>query len=296
MRRLTSTQQSTLDYIRAYIVEHGFPPSKRDICRAFNLRSTNAAHDRIVELEKQGYIHLTPRVARGIRLAEGFPVSNTQLYVIEGPDAVGKATQAAMLADYLETRVIAFPRYETETGKLIKDLLMKRIEVVKTPGPSTPVSDAQRRDAMVLQQAMTFDRYTCKELWEHDGPLVLDRYWMSAWVYGGLDGLNAADLMQAHRGLPRPTHSFLLDVPLEQQVERLRARGREKDRYEDGATAFLERVRNAYLRLWDDESLMLADPCPLGRDVTIIDGTGTPEAVHRRIIGALSAAALRRKP
>lgn len=211
-----------------------------------------------------------------------------ELYVIEGPDAVGKATQSALLAEYLETQVVAFPRYETETGKLIEDLLHRRVEAWRTPKGmrEEPKSDPKLRDARVLQHAMTWDRYTCRELWDHAGPLVLDRYWMSGWVYGSLDGLDRAELMQAHRGLPVPEHTFILDLPGEEQLRRLAARGRVKDRYEEQA-AFLERVRARYLDLAHDESLMLAEPCPLGRAVTVINAEGPTDEVHRRIVNAI---------
>lgn len=215
---------------------------------------------------------------------------HAEIYVIEGPDAVGKATQARLLAEYLDCKSIAFPRYDTPTGQLIEDLLHRRLTLDEHSSAPAPKSDRALREARVLQHAMTWDRYTCAELWEPERTLVLDRYWMSGWVYGSLDGLAPAELVQAHRGLPVPAHTFLIDVPPEEQLRRLNARGRAKDRYEERA-AFLAQVRDRYIELLDDDRYLL-DPVngTLGKNVTIVNGLGTPEEVHARIVQAIISA------
>lgn len=43
MQRLTHRERAALDYLRAYITEHGYPPSRREIMMALDYRSPSAA-------------------------------------------------------------------------------------------------------------------------------------------------------------------------------------------------------------------------------------------------------------
>ena len=65
---MTKTQRQTLDFIAHHIDRHGYAPSVKDIAREFNLASTNGVSERIVALERDGYITRRRRVARSIVL------------------------------------------------------------------------------------------------------------------------------------------------------------------------------------------------------------------------------------
>lgn len=66
--RVTKTQRQTLDFIADHIDRHGYAPSVKDIAREFNLASTNGVSERIVALERDGFITRRARIARSIVL------------------------------------------------------------------------------------------------------------------------------------------------------------------------------------------------------------------------------------
>lgn len=78
----TKRQRDTLDFIRAFVDENGFPPTVRDICLGLGLSSTQTVHAHLHKLEEKGFIRLgnTHRslqlVARpGQRLSELIPLA-----------------------------------------------------------------------------------------------------------------------------------------------------------------------------------------------------------------------------
>jgi len=64
---ITPRQKRILDFIREYLDGNGHPPTTRDIAGHFGF-SAKAAHDHLHALEKKGYIRVTPRVPRGIKV------------------------------------------------------------------------------------------------------------------------------------------------------------------------------------------------------------------------------------
>ena len=68
MIQLTEIQQGTLDYIAGHIEEHGYAPSIREIAAACGGVKPNAVADRLVALERKGYISRTNGKARAIRI------------------------------------------------------------------------------------------------------------------------------------------------------------------------------------------------------------------------------------
>ncbi|WP_428262348.1 transcriptional repressor LexA [Haliangium sp.] len=53
---LTSRQRQILDFITAFIQEHGYPPTLREIGEHFGIRSTNGVNDHLKALEKKGFL------------------------------------------------------------------------------------------------------------------------------------------------------------------------------------------------------------------------------------------------
>jgi repressor LexA len=56
MKALTETQRGTLDFIVAYVRDHGYPPTIREIGAACGGVRTQAVVDRLIALERKGYI------------------------------------------------------------------------------------------------------------------------------------------------------------------------------------------------------------------------------------------------
>jgi dTMP kinase len=187
--------------------------------------------------------------------------------VIEGIDAAGKNTQAKLLAEKLKGKVISFPRYETPIGAMIKDVL-------HSDPRFNGYSSEQRH--LLLQSLMRMDkRLAQNEISESPVPIIADRYWHSAWVYGQLDGLPPAALLQ--NDLREPMIAFLLDLSPTAAVERMVARGRPLDRYEAEHASFAK-LAGLYRNLWGFGAV---SGSPL---YVTIDASGTPEAVHAAIM------------
>lgn len=73
---LTERQHEVLTFVAAYIDSEGFPPSLRDICKRFEMTSTNAARDHLLALERKGYVkrpHVAKRTARSIKVIHPVP-------------------------------------------------------------------------------------------------------------------------------------------------------------------------------------------------------------------------------
>lgn len=68
MTTITPAQQRVLDFVRAFIREKGFPPTRSEISAAMGYSSANAADQTLRYLAKKGAIELAPNISRGIRI------------------------------------------------------------------------------------------------------------------------------------------------------------------------------------------------------------------------------------
>lgn len=211
------------------------------------------------------------------------------LVAIEGIDACGKATQAAALAAWLtargvEAEVISFPRYETETGKVIRGLLRGGSVFA-----NIYESADMRAQAVVLQSLMAANRYevsTQLAVAADDAKKVtiLDRYWASGYAYGVADGLDRAWLMEVHRLLPKPRAWLFLDVGVE--VSMLR-RPERRDQYEASCDR-LTGARLAYLDLFGAASEATGWRHRHGSVWHVVDGARDAVAVTERLVEILA--------
>lgn len=67
-QKLTKRQEDVLIYIKKYIVEHGFPPSTREIGAALGLSSPATVHTHLKKLEDAGCIRKTNSKFRTIEI------------------------------------------------------------------------------------------------------------------------------------------------------------------------------------------------------------------------------------
>ncbi len=70
LHKLTRKQKEILEFIIQEIDNKNYPPSVREICSAFNLRSSSTAHSHLVALEKKGFIKRDPAKPRALELLE----------------------------------------------------------------------------------------------------------------------------------------------------------------------------------------------------------------------------------
>lgn len=68
--KISKKQNEILEFIKARILEKGYPPAVREICEAVNLKSTSSVHAHLETLEKNGYIRRDPTKPRAIEICD----------------------------------------------------------------------------------------------------------------------------------------------------------------------------------------------------------------------------------
>jgi repressor LexA len=82
----SSREQQVLQFVRAGVARHGYPPSIREIGDAVGLRSTSSVAYHLKALQKKGYLHRDPGRPRTVELlppepASGIPSPEPAAYV-----------------------------------------------------------------------------------------------------------------------------------------------------------------------------------------------------------------------
>ena len=85
MQALSPRQRETLEFVRAYLREHGAAPARPEIARGLGLSHVSTVDSHLLALMRKGWVELKPGAPRYIRLLrEDLPV------VIAGPIAAGE--------------------------------------------------------------------------------------------------------------------------------------------------------------------------------------------------------------
>ena len=99
MHKLTSRQAEILGYIKEYLQDTGFPPTRLEIAQEMGFKSPNAAEEHLRALARKGAIEMLPGTSRGIRL----PISEQLGLPIIGQVAAGNPILAEeSIADYCD--------------------------------------------------------------------------------------------------------------------------------------------------------------------------------------------------
>ena len=164
--------------------------------------------------------------------------------VLDGPDGVGKTTQAARLAEWLRTRggnvVTCRDPGGTPLGERLRPILLDR--------HTTPIGMRAEMLLYMASRAQLVDDVIRPAL-EAGQLVVADRYLLANIVYQGEAGGLDVDLLGrvgkvATDGI-LPDLTLVLDVPVE--TARARTSGA-RDRIEDRPGPYHERVRQGFLR------------------------------------------------
>ncbi len=193
---------------------------------------------------------------------------------LEGVEGSGKSTQARLLAETLgpDTLLTREPG-GTALGRGVRHLLLDHAHAGMAPAAEVLLFFADRAQHVseVLRPALRAGRN-----------VVCDRYVDSSLAYQGHGRGLPLDLIHAVAELAtgglRPDITLLLDLPVEDGLGRVRARG-EPDRLDAEELAFHRRVRDGYL------SLAAAEPARFAR----VDAAGDEAEVARRVRAALEA-------
>jgi dTMP kinase len=197
----------------------------------------------------------------------------------EGIEGSGKSTQIRLLHEALRKRgVDALLTREpggTPTGDRIRALLLDSASVMSAPAELLLYAAARAEHLQALiRPALAAGR-----------TVLCDRFTDATYAYQGYGRGLALDLIDAIHALAplrtTPDRTLLLDLDPGEALDRARHRDASKtvdeSRFEREEMAFHERVRRGYLEL--------AKRAP--RRFLVVDGSGGPEAVHRRVLEAL---------
>lgn len=114
---ISTKQREILEYIKAQILEKGYPPAVREICEAVNLKSTSSVHSHLETLEKNGFIRRDPTKPRAIEiLDDDFNLTRREFsnVPIIGKVAAGSPILAQEnITDYFPIPVDYLPNKET---------------------------------------------------------------------------------------------------------------------------------------------------------------------------------------
>ncbi len=160
MQRLTSRQQEIYDYLARHLEEHGYPPTLREICSEFGMKSTRAASDHLLALARKGYITRTRDRSRGIELIGPRPASGGQSVPLVGRIAAGEPLLAQ---ENISDRVTLDPSFLKGDGNFLLEVQGESmIEAHICPGDYIvvrPQDEAANGDIVV---AMIDDEATVK--------------------------------------------------------------------------------------------------------------------------------------
>lgn len=99
MLKLTARQEEILGYIKDYMSETGYPPTRSEIAQKMGYRSPNAAEEHLRALARKGAIEMLPGTSRGIKI----PINEQLGLPIIGQVAAGSPILAQeSIADYCD--------------------------------------------------------------------------------------------------------------------------------------------------------------------------------------------------
>lgn len=144
---------------------------------------------------------------------------SSRLFVIEGPDGVGKSTLSRALAGYLRERGHELLQLSLP-GRLPGSLgdLVYRVHHDEGSVRIEDISPLAKQALHVAAHIDAIERQILPAL-RHGQTVLLDRYWWSAWVYGIVAGCNRnqlralIDAERAAWGNVQPTIAILLRRP-----------------------------------------------------------------------------------
>ncbi len=88
---LTNKQLQILNFLKEYMVSHGYPPTIREICKAIGTSSPATVHAHLHNLQKKGVIRMEQAKNRAIELLVPNEFANQNDEVVEVP-LLGKIT------------------------------------------------------------------------------------------------------------------------------------------------------------------------------------------------------------
>jgi dTMP kinase len=205
-----------------------------------------------------------------------------QLIVLEGAEGAGKTTQVRLLAERLRSTGLEVITLREPGGTSLGDSI--RTILLDTPGDVAPEAEA----LLFMASRAQLVRDEIDPALERGVVVVMDRFFLSTYAYQihgrGLDESRVrASNTLATRGRV-PDLNIVLAIPAEEGLARASGRGGH-DRIERSGSEFHSRVEDAFAMVAHSDWQREHPEC--GR-IAVVDGRGSPDEVHARVVDALA--------
>lgn len=201
-----------------------------------------------------------------------FVMKNGLFIAFEGIDGCGKSTQAKLLGDY----IFSLSKYNhvLKTREPYKNQDIRKI----LQSESDPYSQAMKLAEMFTQDRKMHVSECIIPAVNKGIDVISDRYSLSTLAYQQTQGVPLQELLKMHKGLPIPDLIFIVDVPVETALERmkkdLKKGGRKTEQKFEINKEFIGKLRQAYINL-----------VKLPRhNVILIDGRKSPKNIFEKQI------------
>ncbi|MEN6476814.1 MAG: transcriptional repressor LexA [Rectinema sp.] len=112
MKLLTDRQKEVLDFLSSYIEEHSYPPTIREIAKAFSI-SVKGAYDHVKALERKGFLRLGENRSRAMEIVH---TDRPDRAVVELPLLGAVAAGKPIFADEAPGETIRIPAEMARSG------------------------------------------------------------------------------------------------------------------------------------------------------------------------------------
>lgn len=205
-------------------------------------------------------------------------MSNGKFITLEGSEGAGKSTNIAFISDYLQSKgidvLVTREPGGTEIGEQIRKILLNKA--------NTAMHEDTELLLMFAARAQHIREKILPAL-EQGKWVISDRFTDASYAYqGAARGMGFERIAEIENWVQQgfqPDCTFVLDLPVEIGMQRVKSRGGDGDRFEDEQKAFFETVRKAYLHR--------AELAP--ERYAVIDASKTLDNVQAQLVKALAA-------
>ena len=176
--------------------------------------------------------------------------------VIEGQDATGKDTQAAMLAEYLRGQGKTVVHY-AESGTGSEDEFVR--EIARLNYGSNQDIDHRTRVMLYLVNRYEQWRKLAEPALKNGDIVITTRNWFSTLIYEGYGaGVSRSLIVKLHKLMMpekyfNPDKIVVLTLSDEERAKRLKSQGRsEKEIWKSQGDEFQQKLLNGYLKVADE--------------------------------------------
>ena len=173
--------------------------------------------------------------------------ANGKFITLEGSEGAGKSTNIAFIADYLQNKgievIVTREPGGTEIGEQIREILLNKDNTAMHEDTELLLMFAARAQHIreKILPALTAGKW-----------VISDRFTDASYAYqGAARNMGFERIAEIENWVQQgfaPDCTFVMDLPIEIGMQRVKSRGGDGDRFEDEKKAFFETVRKAYLQ------------------------------------------------